>query len=252
MSYRICTPVVGETIQEFLQNLEIVQSQSDFIELRVDFIQNLTMENLQQIQKLTTKSAIFTCRASWEGGKWNGAETDRLQVLQWGLSQNFDYVDVEVKTAILHSKPLINPKDKPKKKKNLELEKTKPVAEIALDLNQKSASTQLILSYHNFQKTDSYRNLRKIQKQMRGFNCDIQKFACMITKSEDNIILARLLTSKEKTEEMVVLGMGKDSRFMRINTLLLGSYLTFATVGGQVSASGQMSLEEVRNELGKY
>ena len=257
MSYLICIPVIGYTLAQFLDNLQNTQDQSDFIELRVDFIQDLNMndllDNLAKIKIKTTKKAIFTCRASWEGGSWNGSEENRLKVLQWGLAQNFEYVDVEIKTVQKYSQPIINPKDKPKKKKNQEianqLEKENPQLPIALNLNLKDPQTKLILSYHNFQKTDNYRKLRKIQKTMQGYGCDVCKFACMITKSEDNIILTQLLVNKKKSDQIIVLGMGKNSSFMRINTVILGGYLTFGTVNNQVSASGQMSLTELQIAL---
>ena len=257
MSYLICTPVVGDTLIQFLDNLKTTQTQSDFIELRIDFIQDLNMSDLicdlNQIKAKITKKTIFTCRANWEGGYWNGTEENRLKILQWSLNAGFDYVDIEVKTVQKHSKPILNPKNKVKKKKNQELDKEQeklyPSPPLTLDLNLKKPETKLILSYHNFQKTDNYRKLRKTQKMMQGYNCDICKFACTITKSEDNIILTQLLVNKKKSDQLIVLGMGKNSSFMRINTVILGGYLTFGTVNDQVSASGQMSLTELQIAL---
>jgi 3-dehydroquinate dehydratase type I len=84
---------------------------------------------------------------------------------------------------------------------------------------------------------------------MRGYNCDIQKFACKINEDKDNINLIRLLTSKTQNESMIVLGMGQKSKLIRTTTILLGGYLTFGTVDSQVSASGQMSVSDVKSTI---
>ena len=38
---KICTPVIGKTLGEFLENLDRVQEISEMVELRVDGIKNL-------------------------------------------------------------------------------------------------------------------------------------------------------------------------------------------------------------------
>lgn len=247
---KICVPVIGLTLTEFLDNLITIQEQHNFVELRLDYICDLETKDLLKIKKILTVKSITTCRPNWEGGFYNKSEIERIEILKKCLELGFDYVDIELKTAMSNCTKIINKKDKPKKKKNQALqdqvEKPNPPT---LDLNKKHTDTKIILSYHNFQKTDNYRNLRQIQTRMQGFGCDIKKIACMITKPEDNIILTRLLTNKTKSEEIIVLGMGENSKFMRLNTILLGGFLTFATIGNHKTASGQMTLEEVRNAL---
>jgi len=42
---KICTPVIGKTLKEFLKNLDQVQEISEMVELRVDSL-NLTKKDL--------------------------------------------------------------------------------------------------------------------------------------------------------------------------------------------------------------
>lgn len=78
---KICTPVIGKTLKEFLKNLDQVQEVSEMIELRVDDIENLSKKDLKLIRKKTIKEAIFTCR--------------RKEIILKALDLGFDYIDVD-------------------------------------------------------------------------------------------------------------------------------------------------------------
>jgi 3-dehydroquinate dehydratase-1 len=58
---KICTPVMGKTLNEFLKNLDKVQEVSSMVELRVDGM-NLTKKDLLLIRKRVKKEAILTSR----------------------------------------------------------------------------------------------------------------------------------------------------------------------------------------------
>lgn len=79
---KICTPVVGKTLSEFLKNLDKVQEISDMVELRVDQIKNLSVEDLNLIRKKTKKEAIFTCR-------------NKEMILE-GFKLGFNFVDIDL------------------------------------------------------------------------------------------------------------------------------------------------------------
>jgi len=46
---KICTPVIGKTLEEFLNNLDQVQGVSDIVELRVDKIKNLSNVYVREV-----------------------------------------------------------------------------------------------------------------------------------------------------------------------------------------------------------
>ncbi len=79
---RICTPVTGATLKEFLKNLDQVQEISDIVELKVDGIKNLTKKDLLLIRERTEKEAIFTSRKN--------------EIILKGLNLGFDYVDIDL------------------------------------------------------------------------------------------------------------------------------------------------------------
>lgn len=92
---KICAPVIGKTLKEFLKNLDQVQEVSDMVELRADKIKNLSEKDLQLIRRKTKKEAIFTCREK--------------EIILKVLDLGFDYVDIGLS--------LISNLDLPKKRK---------------------------------------------------------------------------------------------------------------------------------------
>ena len=79
---KICTPVIGKTLEEFLNNLDQVQGVSDIVELRVDKIKNLSKNDLQLVRERTTKQAIFTSR--------------RKEIILNVLDLGFDFIDIDL------------------------------------------------------------------------------------------------------------------------------------------------------------
>jgi len=79
---KICTPVMGKTLEEFLKNLDQVQEVSEMVELRVDKIKNLSKKDLILIRKRTKKEVIFTSR--------------QREIILKALNLGFNYVDVEL------------------------------------------------------------------------------------------------------------------------------------------------------------
>lgn len=202
MKIKICTPVIGETLKEFLINLEKVQGVSDMVELRVDNINNLNEEDLRLIRNKTKKKSIFTCR--------------KKELILSGFKLGFDYVDIDLGLI-----------------KDLDLSKTQ--------------RSKTILSFHNFKKTPTMKELSEIVNNMRKFKVVVIKIATMVKNDDDLGNLFRILMSKKKYEKMIVAGMGKKGRIIRIIGPFLGSFLTFASTKYGESAHGQIDIIKMKN-----
>ena len=72
---------------------------------------------------------------------------------------------------------------------------------------------------------------------------DVVKIATNVVNDNDNIELIKLLINKDK--DVIILGMGEKGKIIRIISPLLGGYLTFASVDNNISASGQISLNDL-------
>lgn len=218
---KICVPVVGRNLEQFLENLNKIEKVCDLVELRVDYIENLKLEDVDVILSEIKMESIFTCRKKDEGGKFTGSEKSRLQILENALNKNFDHVDIELSSID------------------------------QINLLGKNEQTKIICSYHDFNKTSSYENLEDIANQMRRKNIDILKITTMSSGEEDNKKLLKLLLNKGKNEEMIALGMGSEGKVTRILSPLLGGYLTYANIGDNKTASGQINMGELKNIYSK-
>jgi len=78
---KICTPVVGKTLNEFLQNLTQVQMVSEMVELRVNGL-NLTQKDLVLIRKNTKKETILT--------------SQNKDIITNSLNLKFDFIDIDL------------------------------------------------------------------------------------------------------------------------------------------------------------
>ncbi|MCR4276902.1 MAG: type I 3-dehydroquinate dehydratase [Candidatus Roizmanbacteria bacterium] len=78
---KICVPVIGKTLNEFLKNLDKVQEASSMVELRVDGL-NLTQNDLILIRKRIKKETILTSR--------------NKEIILSSLNLGFDFVDVDL------------------------------------------------------------------------------------------------------------------------------------------------------------
>ena len=78
---KICTPVIGKTLCEFLKNLDKVQEVSEMVELRVDDL-NLTKKDLSLIRKRIKKETILTSR--------------NKEIILNSLNLGFDFIDVDL------------------------------------------------------------------------------------------------------------------------------------------------------------
>lgn len=211
----ICIPVMGKTIEELLQNLEKAQKVSDLVEIRADSLETIEEINIEQIKKTVSGKAIFTCRHVAEGGLHKVHEETRLHLLQKAIDLGFDFIDVELETC-----------------------RTRKFTG--------TASTKIIVSFHDFLETPPYFDLTKIIDDIRSFHPDIMKIATMVKTDKDVISLTRVLVNKLPNDTMIVLGMGDKGKITRVLQPYLGGYLTFASLGGSNSAPGQIDYNDLQ------
>jgi len=87
----LCETVTGATMRELLAARDAA-TVGDMVELRLDGVQDLDV--LGALRGRRTP-AVVTCRAAWEGGRFNGSEDERRAILRQALEAGAEYVDVE-------------------------------------------------------------------------------------------------------------------------------------------------------------
>jgi len=109
---------------------------------------------------------------------------------------------------------------------------------------------QVIVSYHNLERTPPEEELRKIIDRCFDQGADIAKIACLAQSAKDNVTILGLLSDERP---LVVIGMGQIGKITRIVGPILGSQFTYASLDeGKETAEGQMSysrLSEIMERL---
>ena len=106
------------------------------------------------------------------------------------------------------------------------------------------------MSYHDFEKTPAVLEMKERLEKMEIMGADICKIAVMPFSYKDVIQLLNttMEMSQRLTRPLVTMSMGKIGKITRIVGELVGSSITFASVG-QSSAPGQLTLEDMQTLL---
>ena len=111
--------------------------------------------------------------------------------------------------------------------------------------NKKS---KLIISYHNFDRTPSDKELNQIIKKMSKHSPYIYKIVTKANDFADSLRILKLLNSLHlQGKKAVCICMGSHGKITRAAGHLFGNYLMFAPIDqNKATAPGQISLRELR------
>lgn len=213
---RICLALTESTLEENLKILTGYSGQIDMAELRCDFLTEEEMVRVSEFPGLTDLPLILTFRKVCDGGKFNRDEEIRLSLMEKALNGNFSFVDLE---EGLHAP--------------------------ALEKKARERGIRIIRSFHDFDKVPE--NLAERLINSLHSSDEIPKAAVMPKSTAD---LKRIFEENEKLgdRDKILLGMGTYGFSTRILAGVMGSYLTFCSKeGGVTAAPGHVSPEVLNN-----
>lgn len=220
-------PKVAAVITGGIKSPEIKKAASlgaDLLEIRVDTFASLDdgrlLASFEKLKKFSRLPILLTIRSEREGGKAELADRERARLFE-SLIPFADLVDIELGSGRI-LKTVVDSAKKNKKK--------------------------VIVSHHDFKGTPGDKKLKKITSLARESGADIVKVASMVNSPGDLRRLGALLCSEGP---MIVIGMGPLGRASRVFFPMIGSLMTYGSTT-KSTAPGQMSLRELRAELGRY
>jgi len=209
----ICVTIGAETTNETIFNI-IQADLADLIEIRLDYRKDDL--DLDKIRKKTSKPLIATDRIKEQSGVTEDAEKDRIKLLMIAAEAGFDYIDIDSCTE--------------------NLEKT------VSELQKKGAS--VIVSYHDFDKPMSVKQLEQKHKRLIGTGCNILKLIGWAFQYRDNL---PYLVYNKRHPGNISFAMGENGTPSRILAPLSGAAFTYASLDtGMELAPGQIPLRELR------
>ncbi len=222
---RICVSITAKTTREALVKIEEGFAQADIVELRIDGIQGV---NLPRLMKHAKGKVLITNRVKKEGGAFTRTEKERVTLLLEAVDLGADYVDLELRTE-----PGL-------------------MAELGKKIEAFQGRTKLILSYHNFGRTPSLKELRRRLDDGYAAGADIVKIVSHAQEMVDNLkVLGLIPYAQRKQKEIIAFCLGEKGKMSRVMAPLLGSYLTYASLNkGEELAPGQMTVRELKRMFG--
>ena len=205
---KLCASITGTDLAAVKKIEPIV----DLFEVRIDLIGDRWTEVARQLKK----PWIACNRMVEEGGKWDGNEARRIERLLQAVELGAKIVDIEYNA------------------KNVDN---------IIKLIKKRA--EVLLSFHDFQKTPSLDVLKQIVNKELKAGADICKIVTTAQTFEDNLAVMRLFSEFPETK-MVAFAMGTQGFLSRVMAPLIGAYFTYGAVQkGVESAPGQLPVAEM-------
>lgn len=111
----------------------------------------------------------------------------------------------------------------------------------------KATTSELMLSYHNFEKTPELEVLMEVIHHLKELGADVIKIACMANEEEDNLIVMDLYREHDR---LVAFCMGEEGRESRVTSLFFGEKMTYAAPSEDaVIAAGQLTYGQLSDFL---
>jgi len=217
MKTEVCIPITATKLENAIKDMKQAEKLADLVELRIDFIKDIDKKKLKKLLKNKKKKVIVTCRPKGMYGNYNGKEEKRIELIKNAIELNADYIDIEMESNNKEIKDMIS------NKKN----------------------SKIIVSHHNSKETPSLRELNNKYNEIKKLNPDLVKIVATADSINDNFTIFNLLKGKSG---LIAFCMGVRGQISRILAPKYGSRITFASLKeGKESASGQISIEEMKN-----
>jgi len=142
-----------------------------------------------------------------------------LELLSHAAAAGFDFVDIDLSTA--SSNPIVR--------------------------KLKSQGTEIIVSFHDYSRTPSPEELRKVLQAEKLADGDICKIVTTAVKPSDNLTILDLVADESANAKLVSFAMGSRGIPSRILSPWFGAEFTFAAYSEESrTADGQLSIDALR------
>lgn len=201
----ICASIAEKDVDKCVDALNKVE----MAEIRIDLAE-FSNDKIRQVFSLRKKT-IATCRP----GKIR--EEERMEMLKVAIESGATYVDIEFDAPPEYKTELI-------------------------DFAHKH-QCDVIISYHNYDKTPELDELEDIVNSCYAQGADLAKIATHVNMNRDN---SKILSLYKAPGRLVAIGMGDLGRISRIVAPFLGAEFTYASLSdNEGTAPGQISYEKM-------
>jgi 3-dehydroquinate dehydratase/shikimate dehydrogenase len=206
MATLLCATVAAGTMAD-LRRLRDAETTADLVELRLDGVRDPDVAGALAGRR---RPVIVTCRAAWEGGRFDGSEEERRAILRSALGHGAELVDVEWRAGF-HD--VIG-----------------------------AAPDRVVLSHHDVDATPA--DLGARYREMRRSGAAVVKLAVATPRLADVLPLYELSRLRAPGDRAVFVGMGPAGLLTRVLAARFGCAWTYA---GTDAAIGQLTPCDMRH-----
>jgi 3-dehydroquinate dehydratase/shikimate dehydrogenase len=196
--------------------LEQVRPLIDGIELRLDYFETIDLAGLKRFVETCGLPVMFTVRRNDQGGRFLGTEEERLKLIESLCALQPAYVDLEYDVA----------------------------AEFRKKLFETYREISFLSSYHDFTQTPA--DLDAIYEQIKTPHAHVFKIAVAAKSTIDALRLLTFIQEHSKREKWIGISMGEEGTITRLLAPVVGCVLTYAAIGSDHTAPGQMTAQEMQ------
>ncbi|KAE8713291.1 Bifunctional 3-dehydroquinate dehydratase/shikimate dehydrogenase [Hibiscus syriacus] len=220
-STMICAPLMAESAEQMVEEMKQAKAEgAQLVEIRLDHINDFQPRRyLPIILENKPLPVVVVYRPKCEGGRYEGDEHSRLEVLRLAAEMGADYVDFELKVA------------------------SDLIRELKMK-NQTQSATKFIVSCHITVTTPSEEELSNLASTMRALGADIVKVVVNVTDITEIARIFHLLSHCQ----VPVIAYSIEERGL-ISQLLcpkFGGFLAYGSIDGY-SIPGIPSLQSVKH-----
>jgi len=201
----ICASIAEKDVDKCIETLNKVE----MAEIRIDLAE-FSNDKIRLVFS-RRKKTIATCRP----GKIR--EEERMEMLKVAIESGATFIDIEYDAPPGYKTELI-------------------------DFAHKH-QCDVIISYHNYNKTPELDELEEIVRNCYAQGADLAKIATYVNMNRDN---SKILSLYKDPGRLVAIGMGDLGRISRIVAPFLGAEFTYAALSdNEATAPGQISYEKM-------
>ncbi|MBN1798621.1 MAG: shikimate dehydrogenase [Spirochaetales bacterium] len=209
----LCLVLTENTLERNIELIQHYQNYIDIVELRADFLTDREMQYIKRFPALVDMPVILTLRRQADGGKFQGSEAERRNLLKKSIVKAFSYLDLE-----------------------------SDFRDTEFEADVKRLGIRIIRSFHDFNGVPG--NITKRIKDMAREQGVLPKAAVMPKSSKDLFRLLRCFKKLTHIEKIIV-GMGEYGLPTRILSNYLGSFLSYCSKNKNLAAPGNKNPEEM-------
>lgn len=211
------TLILKGSLQKIRKDIDDSAYLAEALEVRLDLCENISPLDLQEVLRKTRAKVILTLRMKHQGGGFEKDFKSRLKHLLLFSFINPSFIDLEHDT---------------------------PIEDIRT-VKSFFPSTQIILSYHDFEKSPL--SLEGVFEGIKAKKiADIIKIAVYVKNSVEAMKVFSFARKKFlENEPLIMIPMGSYGQFVRILTKIHSRYFCYCSSDAETASLGQLCIKEL-------